>query len=141
MIYSANTLSHIENFSEIFKAVYMSLNKEEVLVLEDPSLLECIKKVAYDQFYCEHIYVFSISLQKILDDYNLEILLLVLQLVRGSNRYFGKKKSNSFTRINKRKIFKLEKNLNSLHLENLQKVILSEKSSEIFSNLIKKKKK
>ena len=68
LIYSANTLSHIKNYSEIFKAVNASLNLNGILVLEDPSLLECIKKIAYDQFYCEHIYVFSaISLQKVLN--------------------------------------------------------------------------
>ena len=65
VIYSANTLSHIENFSEIFKAVNLSLSDKGILILEDPSLLECIKNVAYDQFYCEHIYVFSaIALKK-----------------------------------------------------------------------------
>ena len=74
LIYSANTLSHIKNFSEIFKAIELSLSKNGILILEDPSLLECIKKVAYDQFYCEHIYVFStIALQKILRKFGLEI--------------------------------------------------------------------
>ena len=74
LIYSANTLSHIENYDELFKAIKFSLNDSGILVLEDPSLLECIKNVAYDQFYCEHIYVFStISLKKILDKYDMEI--------------------------------------------------------------------
>ncbi len=45
VIYSANTLSHIKNFSEIFRAINLSLNKKGVLILEDPSLMECIKKV------------------------------------------------------------------------------------------------
>ena len=74
LIYSANTLSHIKNFNEIFKAIKYSLSSKGILVLEDPSLLECLKKVAYDQFYCEHLYVFStISLQKILNKIDIEI--------------------------------------------------------------------
>ena len=113
IIYSANTLSHIKNFSEIFKAVNISLNKNGVLILEDPSLLECLKKVAYDQFYCEHIYVFSsIALQKILNNYNLEIFDIENTSTHGgSNRYFIKKKTNQTYKINKRvkKNFKNEK--------------------------------
>ena len=150
LIYSANTLSHIENFSEIFKAVYISLNKDGVLVLEDPSLLECIKKVAYDQFYCEHIYVFSsISLQKILDDYNLEIFDIENTSTHGgSNRYFIKKKSNTVLKINKRvqKNFKLEKKFGlhkiSTYRKFAKKVALSKKElNKIFQKIIKKKKK
>ena len=77
IIYSANTLSHIKNFSEIFKAINLSLSQKGILILEDPSLLECLKNVAYDQFYCEHLYVFStISLQKILDKFNFFCLYL-----------------------------------------------------------------
>ena len=96
LIYSANTLSHIKNISEIFKAIKICLNDKGVLILEDPSLLECIKKVAYDQFYCEHIYVFStIALQKILNQFDLIIFDIESTKTHGgSNRYFIKKKKN-----------------------------------------------
>ena len=43
LIYSANTLSHTKNISEIFRAINLSLSDKGVLVLEDPSLLECMK--------------------------------------------------------------------------------------------------
>ncbi len=103
LIYSANTLSHIKNYSEIFKAVNITLRSNGILVLEDPSLLECIKKTAYDQFYCEHIYVFSgIALQKILDQFNLQIFDIEnLKTHGGSNRYYIKKKSNLSISISK----------------------------------------
>ena len=106
LIYSANTLSHIKNFSEIFKAINISLSDNGVLVLEDPSLLECIKRVAYDQFYCEHIYVFStIALKKILDKYKLEIFDIDnLHTHGGSNRYYIKKISNKNFNISKKSI-------------------------------------
>ena len=113
LIYSANTLSHIKNFSEIFKAIELSLSKNGILILEDPSLLECIKKVAYDQFYCEHIYVFStIALQKILQKFGLVIFNIENTKTHGgSNRYFIKKKINTKFRINKKvyKNIRLEK--------------------------------
>ena len=101
LVYSANTLSHIKNFNEIFKAIQISLSERGILILEDPSLLECLKNVAYDQFYCEHIYVFStISLKKILEKFGLEIFNIETTKTHGgSNRYLIKKKSNNIYKI------------------------------------------
>ncbi len=101
LIYSANTLSHIQNLDEIFKAVNFALSKNGVLILEDPSLLECIKNVAYDQFYCEHIYVFStIALKEVLKKFNLEIFDIEHTKTHGgSNRYHIKKKINNIYKI------------------------------------------
>ena len=150
VIYSANTLSHIKNFSEIFRAVNISLNKNGVLILEDPSLLECIKNVAYDQFYCEHIYVFSsIALQKILNDYNLEIFDIENTPTHGgSNRYFIKKKTNSIYKISNRVgiNFKNEKKFGlhkiSTYKNFAKKVAYSKKKlNSIFESLTKRKKK
>ena len=60
LIYSANTLTHISNLNDVFKAISLLLSRDGILIIEDPSLLECIKKISYDQFYNEHIYVFSL---------------------------------------------------------------------------------
>ena len=113
LIYSANTLSHIKNFSQIFKAINLALNKNGILILEDPSLLECMKKNAYDQFYCEHIFVFStIALNKILSNFDLEIFDIEKTNTHGgSNRYFIKKKQNIIYKINQsvKKNIKIEK--------------------------------
>ena len=94
LIYSANTLSHIENLKETFGAINLALSKNGVLILEGPALLPCIKNNIYDQFYCEHIYVFStIALNEILKNFNLEIFdLNILNTHGGSTRYFIKKK-------------------------------------------------
>ena len=59
LIFSANTISHIPNLKETFKGIYKILSKDGVLVIEDPSLLEVLKNNSYDQFYDEHVYVFS----------------------------------------------------------------------------------
>ena len=150
LIYSANTLSHIKNYSEIFSAINLSLNDRGILVLEDPSLLECIKKLAYDQFYCEHIYVFStIALQKILDPFNLEIFDIDnIKTHGGSNRYYIKKKSNKYFKVTSRvkKNMAKEKNfgLNKLSTYKIfsKKVEKSRKKlSSIFKKLTDQKKK
>ncbi len=104
LIYSANTLSHIEDLNETFDAINIALSKNGVLILEGPALLPCIKNNIYDQFYCEHIYVFStIALSKVLKNFNLEIFdLNILNTHGGSARYFIKKKDNKKYKINKK---------------------------------------
>jgi methylation protein EvaC len=96
LIYSANTISHIKNLDDVFKSINLILSNEGVLIIEDPSLLECLKRNTYDQFYNEHIYVFSfISLENILKKYNLEIFKVEnLDIHGGSIRYFIKKKKS-----------------------------------------------
>ncbi len=101
IIYSANTLSHIENLDETFNAINIALKHDGVLILEGPALLPCIKFNIYDQFYCEHIYVFStISLKQILKKYDFEIFdLKNLSTHGGSTRYFIKKRINKKIKI------------------------------------------
>ena len=96
LIYSANTLTHISNLNEVFKSINLILSDEGCLIIEDPSLLECIKKNSYDQFYNEHIYIFSaIALKNFLKKFNLEIFdVKNLPTHGGSLRYFIKKKNN-----------------------------------------------
>ncbi len=96
VIYSANTISHIENIVEVFKAVDYSLSDEGVFVFEDPSLYSVLKNTSYDQFYDEHAHVFSvIGLINLLNDCGLEIFNVDnLTTHGGSNRIYVKKKHN-----------------------------------------------
>ena len=114
LIYSANTLSHIKNFNGIFKGITRALSEKGILILEDPSLLECLKKVAYDQFYCEHIYVFStIALNKVLNKFKLEIFDIEnIKTHGGSNRYFIKRKSNKYYKVKNKVKKEITKELN-----------------------------
>ena len=104
LIYSANTLSHIQNLDSVFKSIDYILSEEGVLIIEDPSLLECIKKTSYDQFYNEHIYIFSlISIQNLIKKYNLEIFNVEkLSTHGGSLRYYIKRVFNNKLKINKK---------------------------------------
>jgi SAM-dependent methyltransferase len=97
LIYSANTISHIENLNEVFESINIILDDNGILIIEDPSLLECLKRNTYDQFYNEHIYVFSlIGIENILKNNNLEVVHVQnLNIHGGSNRYFIKKKNNN----------------------------------------------
>ena len=61
-----------------------------------------MKKNSYDQFYNEHIYLFSaISVKNLLNKFNFEIFdIKNLSTHGGSIRYYIKKKSNKNLRIN-----------------------------------------
>ena len=93
MIFSANTITHISDFNSVFYNVSKILSDNGTFIVEEPSLLETIKKNSYDQFYNEHIYVFStIALQNILKKNNLEIYDVEnIKVHGGSNRYYIKK--------------------------------------------------
>jgi len=74
VIFSANTISHIPDLKETFDAIEFSLSDNGVLVIEDPSLYSVIKNNSYDQFYDEHVYVFSaISVANVVKKSNLRL--------------------------------------------------------------------
>ena len=101
LIYSANTLTHISDLKDVFKSIDLLLSTNGILIIEDPSLLECLKKNSYDQFYNEHIYLFStLSVQNIIKNFNLEIFdLKNLDTHGGSIRYYIKRKTNKKLKI------------------------------------------
>ena len=101
VIYSANTITHINDLNEVFKSISNLLNQDGVLIIEDPSFLECIKKLSYDQFYNEHIYVFSaLSVSKLIKKFGLELFdIEKLNTHGGSLRYYIKRISNNKIKI------------------------------------------
>ena len=146
LIYSANTLTHISNLNEVFKSINLILSDEGVLIIEDPSLLECIKKNSYDQFYNEHIYVFStIALKNLLKKFNLEIFdVKNLPTHGGSLRYFIKKRSNKKYNVKlsvKKQIDKEIKNGLDKFITYKDFATKSTKSKKLFLEILKKIKK
>ncbi|MDC1169978.1 methyltransferase domain-containing protein [Candidatus Pelagibacter sp.] len=136
LIFSANTITHINNLKQVLKNIQNILSDDGVFVLEEPSFLECFKKNSFDQFYNEHVYVLSaISLTNILKNLNLKIFKIDNTKVHGGSlRYFIIKKKN--------KNFKIEKNYRNQIL-NEKKYGLDKFSSHIKfkNNSIKIKKK
>ena len=149
LIYSANTLSHIQDLNSVFSSIVHVLSDDGVLIIEDPSLLECFKQVSYDQFYNEHIYIFSLlSIKYLLKRYNLEVFNIEkLSTHGGSLRYYIKKISNNKFKINKKVKIQLDKELNfgldkySTYIKFKKNVEKSRKKlMEIFSKLKNKNK-
>ena len=149
LIYSANTLSHIKDLNSVFNSIVHILSNNGVLIIEDPSLLECFKKVSYDQFYNEHIYIFSLlSIKYLLKKHNLEVFnIKKISTHGGSLRYYIKKTSNNKLKINKNVKTQLDHELNfgldkySTYIKFKNNVEKSRKQlMEIFSKLKKRNK-
>ena len=90
LIFSANTISHIPNLDQTFLGVKKILSKDGILVIEDPSLYKVIKNNSYDQFYDEHVYVFSsLAIDKLVQKYDLRLFHVEnISTHGGSNRYY-----------------------------------------------------
>lgn len=135
VIYAANTITHIANLNNVFRAITNILDKRGVLIIEDPSLLECLKKVSYDQFYNEHIYVFSaIAVKNLIKKFNLEIFdIQNLKTHGGSLRYFIKRKENNLYKVNTSVYKQINKEINFgiQKLNIYKKFAISVKNSKI----------
>ena len=145
LIFSANTISHIPNLEETFKGISKILSINGVLVIEDPSLLKVLLNNSYDQFYDEHVYVFSsLSMKNIVKKFGLRLFDIEhLSTHGGSNRYYickeeGKYKST--TRLKKALKDEISHKLNKIesYFKFSNRVNLSRK--KLF-NLMKKLKK
>ena len=106
LIFSANTISHIPNIRETFEAIEYSLSKNGILVIEDPSLKAVIETNSYDQFYDEHVYVFSaLAISSIAKRFNLKLFdIEEVENHGGSLRYYISKSDSKYSstrRLNK----------------------------------------
>ena len=113
VIYAANTLTHIANLREVFRSICNILSNNGVLIIEDPSLLECIKQTSYDQFYNEHIYVFSaLAVRNIINEFGLELFdIQKISTHGGSLRYFIKRKKNNQIKISNKVSTQIDKEI------------------------------
>lgn len=97
IVYAANCLCHIPNLTEAFQAIDYCLNSDGFLIFEDPSMLEVLRHNAWDQFYDEHVSMFSVSSlsNEIWQNTGMEIIdVEKLSIHGGSNRIYVKKKTN-----------------------------------------------
>jgi SAM-dependent methyltransferase len=98
LIYSANTISHIPDLIEVFKAISTCLSQDGVFVFEDPYIGSVLKNNSYDQFYDEHVHVFSlIAISNLLKSNNLRIIdAEILNTHGGSIRFYVTKNQSKY---------------------------------------------
>ncbi len=90
IICAANVMNHIPDLSDVARGVALLLKKDGVLVFEDPYAGDVVQKVSYDQFYDEHIYMFSVeSVRTIFEPHGFELFRVEPQSTHGgSMRYY-----------------------------------------------------
>ena len=75
LILAANVICHIPDMNDFAKAIEHLLAPDGRFIFEEPYAGDVLTKVSYDQFYDEHMYIFScISVSKIFEKYNLELI-------------------------------------------------------------------
>ena len=89
LIFSSNTVSHVQNLQETLQLIKESLLDDGVFVLETPSFLEVLEYNAFDQFYHEHQSYFSyLSVRNIVEKLGMRVFDLELHPVHGGTYRF-----------------------------------------------------
>jgi len=89
LIMAANVVCHIPNIRDFAKGISHLLNYGGTFVFEEPYAGDVLAKVSYDQFYDEHVFMFSsLSVSKVFSEYGLELIDVSHQSTHGgSMRY------------------------------------------------------
>lgn len=89
LILAANVICHIPNISDFAQGIEHLLTLHGRFIFEEPYAGDVLAKTSYDQFYDEHVYIFScLSVSRIFEKFNLELIEATHQETHGgSMRY------------------------------------------------------
>merc|ERR1711991_1091408 len=92
----------IPNLKEVFKAISVCLSENGVFVFEDPYIGSVLKNNSYDQFYDEHVHVFSlIAISNLLKIHKLKIIDTEILTTHGGSIRFYVARDESKYKISK----------------------------------------
>jgi methylation protein EvaC len=125
IILSSNTMHHIEDINNVAEGMSNLIKEDGVIITEDPSLVEMIKKNSYDQIYAEHMYIWSLaSINSLFNKFNLEVFDIENNNFHGGcSRYFIGKKNKRKISQNIIKHAKLEKEVGIKELNTYKKFV------------------
>ena len=86
----ANCMCHIPYIHSITEGIRILLKQDGVLAFEDPYMGDVIESTSYDQFYDEHVFLFSVSsIQNLFNQHGMEVFDVQPQETHGgSMRYY-----------------------------------------------------
>lgn len=89
LILAANVICHIPDIRDFAKGIECLLTESGRFIFEEPYAGDVLAKTSYDQFYDEHVYIFScLSVTSIFSQYGLELIDVSHQETHGgSMRY------------------------------------------------------
>ena len=103
VIFSSNTLAHVENINQILKGISLLLKKDGTLYVQNIYLYDLVKKIYFDQIYHEHIFTYSIeSLNNVFQKYGLYLNKVEFNDIQGGSflAKFTKIKTNKKSVLN-----------------------------------------
>ena len=90
LIYAANVMCHIPAILDVAKGIRTLVRETGLLVFEDPYLGDVVEKNSFDQFYDEHVFMFSLhSVKHLFEQVRMSLVHVEhLDVHGGSMRYF-----------------------------------------------------
>ena len=87
---AANVMCHIPSLVDVINGIKLLLKPSGIVIFEDPYLGDVINKNSYDQFYDEHVFIFSaLAIEKVFSEFDMELINLKPQITHGgSMRYY-----------------------------------------------------
>jgi methylation protein EvaC len=115
----ANVMCHIPYLHSVIKGIKILLKDDGIVMFEDPYIGDVIENTSYDQFYDEHVFLFSIlSINHLFGQHDMEIIDVEPQWSHGgSMRYIIARKgarpvsNNVHEHLEKEKALGLDKPL------------------------------
>jgi methylation protein EvaC len=85
----ANVMCHIPYLHSVIEGIKILLRNDGVVIFEDPYMGEVIDNTSYDQFYDEHVFLFSsLSISYLFEQHGMELIDVKPQWTHGgSMRY------------------------------------------------------
>jgi methylation protein EvaC len=95
VIFSSNTLAHIEDLHEVFTGINLLLKNDGILIFENHYLGNLIEQTQYDMIYHEHQYYYSLnSIVNFLKQHDLEVYnVMFIPIHAGSIKIYVQKKN------------------------------------------------
>lgn len=89
LVLAANVICHIPDIDDFVQGISILLNDNGRFIFEEPYAGDVLAKTSYDQFYDEHVYIFScLSVRNIFRKHGLELIDAIHQDTHGgSMRY------------------------------------------------------
>ena len=98
LIYAANVFCHIPEIRDLLISINILLDKDGIVIFEDPYLGDIVNKISYDQIYDEHVFFFSaLAVENIFKNIGMQLIdCEPISVHGGSMRYtLGRKNEHS----------------------------------------------
>lgn len=88
-ILAANVMCHISYLHSVIEGIKVLLKPDGIVMFEDPYMGDVIENTSYDQFYDEHVFLFSVlSISYLFEQHSMEVVDVEPQWTHGgSMRY------------------------------------------------------